>query len=308
MNFGKTAKPKRKFAAEHGANNGGEMRIYISPVMFVMAAYFVIMGMAYEFACSLAAVLLHECAHARVAKKFGYELNVVKLMPYGAALCGDADMRPRHEAVIALAGPLVNITVATLFAAVWWLLPSSYMFTQAFCYSNLYIGIFNLIPVYPLDGGRILLAALSAKLKRGKAYKAVRMISAMAGAVMLALFGVTAVYSFNLCLLSVGIFMIVSALIPDKRAKYNALFALSNRRDRIKTPLRIKRFAVSDEAMSADVCNALDPDGYSEFVVLSDDMRVRGVIDETVLIESVKSHGYSEKMGDILNRKIRTVE
>lgn len=273
--------------------NSDDIHIFISPVMLVMAVYFVAVGMAYEFVCSLAAVLLHECAHAKVAKKFGYALNMVKLMPYGAALCGDNDIRPKHEIVIAVAGPLFNLASATLFAALWWLAPQTYIFTYAFCMCNLYIALFNLLPVYPLDGGRVLFAALTLKLKRARAYKVMRIISAVFGIAALVLFGLSAWYAPNICLLSVGIFMLASAFIPDKRAQYTALFAIGARSERLKTPLEVKSFAVSSSAELAKLCAVLDPDKYSEFVVVDDvTLQKKGRIDETMLIDGVKTNGY----------------
>lgn len=274
------------------------MRIYISPIMFVMALYFVAVGMAYEFFCSLAAVLLHECAHARVAKKLGYELNVIKLMPYGAALCGDVEMNPKHEALIALAGPVFNLFVTVVMAAVWWLMPSSYMFTQAFCFCNVYIGLFNLLPVYPLDGGRVLLAILSGRVKRNKAYKIVRIVSVVFGVIATALFVLSAFGPINLCLLGVGLFMIVSSFFPDDRARYHALFAAGNRAERLKAPLEVRRYAVSSEASLGSIAVALDPDKYTEFTVIGDDMTERGRFSETQLIEAVKKYGYDETVSN----------
>lgn len=277
------------------------MRIYISPIMFAMALYFVAARMAYEFCCSLAAVLLHECAHARVAKKLGYELNVIKLMPYGAALCGDVDLRPKHEVLIALAGPIFNLFIAVVIAAVWWFLPSSYMFTQAFCFCNVYIGLFNFLPVYPLDGGRVLLAVLSGRVKRKNAYRIMRIVSIVFGLIAVALFILSAFGSFNLCLLSVGLFMTVSAFIPDDRARYRALFAVGNRAERLKTPLEMRSYAVSSHAILADVCGALDPDRYTEFTVVDDNMNEHGRFTETQLIDAVKKYGYSESVEKIRN-------
>lgn len=280
------------------------MRIYISPIMFVMALYFVAVGMAYEFCCSLAAVLLHECAHARVAKKLGYELNVIKLMPYGAALCGNVQLKPKHEVMIAVAGPVFNLFVAVVIAAVWWVLPSSYMFTQAFCYANVYIGLFNLLPVYPLDGGRVMLAVLSQKIKRGKAYTIMRIVSAVCGIIAIALFVLFSVRALNLCLLSVGLFMIVSAFIPDGRAKYRALFATGNRAEMLsKNPMEVKKYAVSRQAVLADLCGMLDPDRYSEFTVIDDDLNECGRFTETQLIEAVKRYGYSENVKILFQKK-----
>lgn len=277
----------------HGAD---EMRIYISPIIFIMALYFVFAGMAYEFCCSLAAVLLHECAHARVAKKLGYELNVIKLMPYGAALCGDVRLRSDHEIFIALAGPALNLVLAVSIAAVWWLLPSSYMFTQAFCYANVYIGSFNLLPVYPMDGGRVVLGLLSRVMKRDRACKIMNAISIVFGVIAVALFVWTAVYSLNLCLLSVGLFMIVSAFIPDGKARYRALFAAGNRAERIKTPLTVQRYVLSKDAVLSDALSVLNADKYTEFTVLDEEMRECARFTETQLIQSVKRYGYAESV------------
>lgn len=281
-----------------------EMRIYVSPIMLVMAVYFVAVGMAYEFVCSLAAVLLHECAHAKTAKKLGYELNVIKLMPYGAALSGNDDLlRPKHEVSIALAGPLFNLVLAVVFAALWWLVPASYVFTEAFCMCNMYIGVFNMLPVYPLDGGRVALAALSVKLDRKRAYKITRIVSFVTGVAAVGAFVLSAFYAPNICLLSVGIFMIVSAFLPDRRAQYNALFSFGTRRDRMKKPLEVRSLAVSESVELSELVRALDPDKYSEFTVISDD-RLKKIctLGETELIDGVKSRGYDAKVRDIINR------
>lgn len=279
------------------ADESAEVSVYISPVMLCMAVFFVAFGMAYEFACSLAAVMLHELAHARVAKKLGYSLNKIKIMPYGAALCGKVDMRATHEIAIAIAGPLFNLVIGTAFAAMWWLVPTSYAFTETFCKCNIYIGIFNLLPVHPLDGGRIALALLSVKFKRKKAYAIMRAVSAAVGLASLALFVLSAVYALNICFLSVGLFMLASAFIPDARAEYYALFGMTGRRARIERPLKVQRYAVSKHAALSELVKLLDPDRLAEFEVLDDAFDRCGVVDETRLIDGVKRLGYEAKVG-----------
>lgn len=293
----RTAKIGERLKAIFGANakrrerGADDVRIKVSPVMFIMAIVFVAQGRAYEFVCSLAAVILHECAHARIAKKLGYELNEIKLMPYGAALCGDENIYSRHEVLIALAGPLFNFALGMVFAAMWWLVPSSYAFTRAFCECNLYIGLFNLLPVYPLDGGRIIFCLLSSKLGTKRAYTVMRVISAVAGAAAVALFIASVFYSPNYCLLTVGIFMVVSAFVPDKRAKYKSLFGMLGS-DKMKTrPLEVHTFAVGKGVKLSKLVSMLDPDAYSRFTVFDGGTEV-GEIDEGELVEAVKLHGY----------------
>ena len=270
------------------------LRVYISPITFVMAVLFVAIGMAYEFACCFTAVVLHEFAHAKLAKKLGYALNEIKIMPYGAALCGAVDIPPKHEMMIAAVGPAFNLVLGTVFAAMWWLVPSSYAFTGTFCVCNLYIGIFNLLPVYPLDGGRIAFALLSTRLKRRKAYRVMRIISFVAGLIAVALFCVSAVYALNPCFLSVGLFMIVSALIPDERARYRALFSLGGRRSRLTRPTDVKISAVLESTTAGELCSRLDPDKFNVFRIYDDGMTVVGEIDEIALIEFVKTDGYDK--------------
>ena len=272
---------------------GTEVSVYISPIMLIMAVFFVAFGMAYELACSLTAVILHECAHARVAKKLGYALGEIRLMPYGAALCGITDMWPAHEIIIAVAGPLFNLLLGLVFAATWWLVPASYAFTSTFCMCNLYIGFFNLIPVYPLDGGRIAFALLSVRLRRAKAFKVMRVLSAVFGAAFLALFVLSAIYSPNVCFLSVGLFMLLSAFIPDRRAQYYALFATGERDKRLKKPLETRTFAVSRDAPLIELCRTLDPDRYTVFVLCDGNAAPNRSVSETELLDAVKSRGYA---------------
>ncbi|MDE7463644.1 MAG: M50 family metallopeptidase, partial [Clostridiales bacterium] len=283
-----------------GTKPAADITVRISPIMLIMATVFVAFGMAYEFACSLTAVVIHEFAHAKAAKKLGYALNEIKIMPYGAALCGSEDIRPKHEVMIAAAGPALNLTLGMIFAAMWWLIPSSYLFTETFCVCNLYIGFFNMLPVYPMDGGRVLFALLGAKLDRRKAYIVCRIISALVGLAAIALFAVTAVYAPNICFLNVGIFMVASAFIPDNRARYYALFARSGRRARLKHTLEKKVFAVSSSTTVAELCRTLDPDRFTQFDVYDDDVGFVASISEAELVDLAKTHGYEHNIGQLL--------
>lgn len=265
--------PPEKTRDAGGKKADDELVVRISPITFLMAVVFVAFGMAYEFACSLTAVVLHECAHAKAAKHYGYALNEIRLMPYGAALCGSAELAHRHEIAIAAAGPALNLALGLIFAAMWWLIPTSYVYTGTFCLCNMYVGLFNLLPIFPLDGGRIALAALSSRIRRKRAYLAMRVISAVFGAACVALFAVSAVYEPNFCFLTVGLFMVVSALIPDNRAKYYELFAFSGRRERMTHPLEVKRYAVTSDAKLSELIKMLDPDRYTVFDVYDDSLK-----------------------------------
>ncbi len=107
-------------------------------------------------------ILLHELGHARIAQRNGLPVEEITLLIFGGvARVGERASSPGVEFRVAAAGPLVSLALASVFAGVWWLdrgvaylaAPSEWLFR-----TNLMLLLFNLIPGYPLDGGRMLRA------------------------------------------------------------------------------------------------------------------------------------------------------
>lgn len=133
----------------------------IHPLFLLFGVWYSITGGLFLFLMSCIIAVEHECAHAFAAEKRGYRLNRIVLMPYGAVIDGDmTGMSFKDEAYIALCGPLCNLITAVFFVALWWCFPDTYAYTDVACYSSLAIALCNLLPAYPLDGGRILKCAL----------------------------------------------------------------------------------------------------------------------------------------------------
>lgn len=216
------------------------MKLKISPFMIVVGVVMAFSGRIQLFLCYLAALVFHEYAHAAVAQRLGYALSEMKIMPYGASLSGKFEsMTPRDEIKVALAGPLVNMLFAVVFTAIWRVLPASYFFTAEFVEANLFLAIFNMLPVYPLDGGRIVLSLLGYK----KWAQIVMNILAVAISVAFALifvFGDKSDYT----LLTAAFIIMMSTLVPDKKRKYRKLYDMAYRTDKLLRVLPVKLFAV----------------------------------------------------------------
>lgn len=107
-------------------------------------------------------VLLHEYGHALTARRFGIGTRKITLLPIGGvALLAAMPARPVEEILIALAGPAVNIVIAALVTI--WLslgLPSGDGFLTVMREANLLLAGFNLLPAFPMDGGRVLRALI----------------------------------------------------------------------------------------------------------------------------------------------------
>ena len=115
----------------------------------------------------LLAIFLHEIAHLLVAERKGYSLKQIKLDAFGLAVDLNEKIDNEDQFVINIAGPICNLLLCILCLATYWLFPISFCFLNTFCFCNLVLAIFNLIPVYPLDGGKIFCGII----KSEKVYK-----------------------------------------------------------------------------------------------------------------------------------------
>lgn len=137
-------------------------------------------------------VVMHEYGHALAARRFGVNTRDIILLPIGGvARLEKLPEKPMHEFWVAIAGPLVNIAVAAVLS-IYFLIEPLDSAMQAFRYEggavlastfvpylismNILLAIFNLLPAFPMDGGRILRALLSMKMTKVKATKVASII------------------------------------------------------------------------------------------------------------------------------------
>ncbi len=108
-------------------------------------------------------VLLHEASHAFMARHYGYQVSSITLHFLGGATAIEGEARtPRQELFIAVVGPLTSIAVGLGALGLWFVTPDGLllMAVEGLAGANLIVGVLNLIPGLPLDGGRVLKAAV----------------------------------------------------------------------------------------------------------------------------------------------------
>jgi Zn-dependent protease len=157
-------------------------------------------------------VVLHELGHALMARKFGIETLDITLYPIG----GVARLRrlpraPGAELLIALAGPAVNFAIAAPLIFLGYFAPNTLGLTSGrvtflgeLLAINVVLGLFNLIPAFPMDGGRVLRALLSIWFGRAPATR----VAAGIGQVLAVIFGLTALFYLH-----EGIYVLLAAFI-----------------------------------------------------------------------------------------------
>lgn len=192
-------------------------KLRVHPLFLVTGVLSALTGSLLLFLTALVAALEHECAHAFAARRYGFSLDTVTLMPYGAVVSGDISGIGRKQAVaVLLAGPLANAATALAFVALWWLFPATYPYTDTAAYISLSLFAVNLLPAYPLDGGRILKLALS-PLKERTVRIVLTAVSLCISAGILALFGISCKKTPQWTALALGIMLAAGALGSLKR-------------------------------------------------------------------------------------------
>ncbi len=210
--------------------------------------------------CLFAAVFLHEMAHCLTAMRYGHRVNEVTLMLLGGISEIDDRGRstPKSEFWTAISGPLASLFIGILSGAVAYALvgftalsaesplPDLILF-YIFGYLgilNIFLFLFNMIPAFPMDGGRILRGLLSLKYSRTRATKTASDI----GKVFAVIFAVAGIIWLNFLLILIALFVFLGA------TQENSMTVLSE---------RIKAVKVTD-VMNTDVAYVHDTDSLDD--------------------------------------------
>jgi len=187
-----------------------------------------------------ASVLIHELAHTVYALRRGGAVRSITLMMVGGVSeLTEAPPRPRDEALMAAVGPLTSILLAVLFGVATWLLQEVRSFNIQFaCFYmaalNLFLGVFNLLPAFPMDGGRIVRASLTGRLGPVRATR----VASLLGRGFAILFGIWAVVSFNPFLIVIAFFIFMGAQGEAQQVRMKVTLERVPVAD-LMTPLRV---------------------------------------------------------------------
>jgi Zn-dependent protease len=179
-----------------------------------------------------AAVVLHELTHSYVALGYGVEIERIVLLPIGGvSAMKEMPKDPHQELMIAVAGPLVNLVLAAVLYPVFLIFgdslsPGLNFLLYYFILMNLLLGAFNLLPAFPMDGGRVLRAYLAERMSFIKATEMAASIGKTL-AVIMAIIGIF----FNPFLILIAIFVYLGADQESKMVLLSTLLEGINVKD-----------------------------------------------------------------------------
>lgn len=165
-----------------------------------------------------ASVLLHEIGHALVSRHFGIRTIEIVMFPIGGVSRPERQPRPAEELWVALTGPLVNLALAAVLLVWAWLRtgtlipadllhPNDTNLLHRIAFGNLLLGLFNLLPAYPMDGGRVLRGFLALH----RSYEEATRIASGAGQTLAIFLGLAGLLYGNFLLVFVALFVYLGA-------------------------------------------------------------------------------------------------
>lgn len=244
------------------------MKITLHPLFIALGIVTAIFGGLPIYLIYALTALLHECGHIFFASKIGFRCEKISLMPYGAsAICDTEGIRARDELLLALAGPAVNAFLCVACAGLWWFYPETYAYTDTVFSANAVMFTINLLPAYPLDGGRAVGSLLSLFMKKRRA-KLILRISGLCISVSLVFIFFFAVR--NLSFLIFALFLAVSAFGRD-----GVLSRINFSVKKIKRGREMRHVMLTESSTFKDALRYVDDGKYCVFQFFSD-----GVLDE----------------------------
>jgi Zn-dependent protease/predicted transcriptional regulator len=252
------------------------------------------------FAC----VLLHELGHALMARRFGIRTRDIVLLPIGGvARLQRMPERPSQELLVALAGPAVNVVIA---AALAWILSQWSMgrvageILQSLLQVNVLMLAFNLIPAFPMDGGRVLRALLATRLPYVRATR----IAAGVGQGIALLFAVVGFGIFhNPMLIFVGLFVFLMA--GEEHAVVQARATMTGFPVRSAMITEFETLDATDSLQRA--VDLLMSGTQQDFPVLENGAPV-GMLSRADLIAALKTHGAHASVGQVIEREAQMAD
>jgi Zn-dependent protease/CBS domain-containing protein len=274
---------------------GRSLQAVISGVTFIVAL----------FAC----VVLHEFGHALTARRYGVPTKDITLLPIGGVSRFERmPDKPWQEFWVAVAGPVVNLLIAALIYA--FLFFSSGLrpvkglsitggpFLERILVANLLLAVFNLIPAFPMDGGRVLRALLSTRMDHVRATQT----AASVGQAIALVFGLVGLF-FDPFLVFIALFVWIGAAHESHSVQFKEAFSGIP----IRTAMQTHFTTLTTNNTLGDAVKVVLDGSQHDFPVMWGD-RVMGILTRANLLSGLSQYGPDQPVTTVMQREFETAD
>jgi len=247
-------------------------------------------------------IVLHEFGHAFVGRRFGVRTRDITLLPIGGvARFEEIPERPRAEFWIAVAGPAVNVAIAAVLASTLWLSGglgdataveslATAPFLPTLLAFNVVVVLFNMLPAFPMDGGRVLRAALATRTSYVRATR----VAANTGQLMAIAFGLIGLL-INPLLLFIALFVYLGAEAEARSVEMRAAIDSVPVREAMMTQFR----TLTPDDSLRDAANELIAGAQTDFPVVRDG-RLVGLLTRSEIVRGIDQGGAETLVRDVM--------
>jgi len=267
-----------KYSFKIGSAWGIPIELHITFILLIVAVFALSYPDLYFFYLILflfVFVVLHELSHSLVARHYNIKVRKIVLYPIGGVSeIEEIPEKPSVEWRMAIAGPLTSFTIGLVLFGIYAVFPTTASFETvgSFVYNlallNVILGAFNLIPAFPMDGGRVFRALLAERMKFSDATKYAAYIGRILG-IFMAVFGI--VYSFWLII--IGVFIYIGASEEAEATIVSTTLA----RVRVRDVLHPEVAAVKPETTLSEALDVMFKARYHDALVEKDGV-LQGVV------------------------------
>jgi len=276
-------------------------KIHIHPLLWFMCGLAIVTAHFKQFIMLFFIVFIHELGHAVAALFFSWRIKRILLLPFGGVAdtdeCGNRPLK--EEIIVSLAGPIQHVwLVLVAFLLTKLGVMNEGLFKMFFEY-NAAIFLINLLPIWPLDGGKLLFAAFTMYSSFGKAFEKVILFSFGSTTVLVLFILLVAPYQISLWM--IVLFLIYSLINEWKHRKYMVMrFLLERHYGKKVSYNRLKPLVVQYNESIIDVLLKFYR-GQKHSIVIMKNERQQGALDENELLYAYFSERrLDEKVGNLL--------
>ena len=290
---------------------GIQLRIHITFLLLIVWLALGSLGAVLFVLLLFLCVVLHEFGHAFAAKAFGINTPDITLLPIGGvARLERMPEEPVQELIIAAAGPAVNVIIAgCLFltgGSFVYPLTANMRLNDLLLTVNVILVLFNLLPAFPMDGGRVLRALLATRLSYARATQFAANIGQASAFVFafVALFGIPGTsFHANPFLLFIALFVYIGASQEAALAQMRDV----SRRFPVSSAMVRDFRSLPENATLQEAVDALLATSQHDFPVLDESGNVAGILTRHDLIGALRKNDPAIRVGDVMRRDIPTV-
>jgi len=281
--------------------------IRIHPTFLIVLVIYGVLGLAAQALLVFSLVLGHELAHLLTAKAYGFKVVGLELFPFGgAAYCDDLfEGRKLEESIMALAGPMFNVVLLFTAQALRWNGVWTGALADEFVRLNFWLAAFNLIPVLPLDGGRV----VRALFVEGFGFVRTTKFLARAGqwlGVLFALYGIVLGGSGKfaegpITFITLGGFFWFVGSKEISVAHITFLRQLTRKKEELvrKGLMRSKWLTVQRDTPLVRIVEEFTPDRYAMVSLPNEKMGLDKILTETEVLEGMLREGIRFPVGKL---------